>query len=757
MISEQVYTTVSPGTGAMGMHAISTPEPELEFKDVFEGLVRRRVVIASFALIGMLFGLAFALAHHKEFSATAMVEFAQPSTRGLTLEGASAAPEELPTMDILNTELKTEQAEISDDNTILTTIERLHLTDTAPFAIPAKLSPSDPLSAERGLPLSKTPYQRQRVLKMFQQNLNVDIVKGTRLLSVTYRDTDPERAARIANGVVQSYMEQSTARRYTAVSQVSSWLTDQLGVLKQRVEDSQRAVERYGSENEKDLAGLSALSDGASGRGPAAYPASESVPVTRLLALNNDLTNAQVSRLAKEAIYRVASAGDLDAVLSLAASPLVSGPGADTSFSPGANGLSLLQHLHEQQAELGVQMGTAATKYGPKSAMMQEYAHQHDALNEQIGAELARVRDRARTDLDLAVHAENALRSQVNTQQRDVSQWTTKADRLLLLQGEASSNRNLYESLYAKLQESQLATGLRTSRVAFMDAARVPTTPSSPRKRSSVGAGFLVGLLLGIVAALAAEYLDDRLHTVDATERGLSAKVLGTIPRFDERSTKEAWIVRNPQSRVAEAYRSFRAKAFPVKTGDRAKVILVVSARPGEGKATTCLNTAATLAAQGNRVLIVNADLRRSRPTAAWEEPQGPGLRGFLEGTSGDLQELVSIPGLPGVSVLASGGATAKAPELLGSPKFADLIQALREEFDVLLVDSPPAMLFSDAHVLTYLADACVLVVKASQTTKQDALETLSMLKGATAPVLGVLLNGATVKTGAYAKYGYQL
>ncbi len=757
MTSDQVYAPPSQRPTLDFVQATQTVDPELELKDVLAGLVRRRLLIGGLALLGMILGLAFALAHRKQFSATATVEFAQPSTRGLGIDSSSSATEELPTMDILNTELKTEQAEISDENTVLSVIQRLHLTDSDPFAIPADLPAKHPLIRERGLPLERAPYQRERVLKMFQQNLTVDIVKGTRLLSVSYRDTDAERAARIANGVVQSYMEQATARRSTAVTQVSSWLTDQLGVLKQRVEESQRAVERYGSDNEKELAGLSLLSDGVPGKGPEAYPASDSVPVARLLALNNDLTNAQVSRLAKEAIYRVTATGDTDAVLSLGSSSLVVGAGSDSAFASGNNGLNLLQHLREQQAELGVQSATAATKYGPKSSVMQEYARQHDAVDAQIRTELGRIRDRARSDLDLATRSEEALRTQVSTQQREVSRWTTKADRLLLLQGEAASNRSLYESLYAKLQESQLATGLRTSRVAFIDAASVPTTPSSPKKRVDVGAGLFLGLLMGLVAALAAEYFDTSLHTAEAIEKTFSAKVLGTIPKFVASKASSPWIANDPQSRVAEAYRSFRASAFQAANGTAAKVVLIVSARPGEGKATTCLNAAAALAAQGNRVLIVNADLRRSRPPTAWQEPNGAGLSRFLEGTTGDLQELVAVPGVAGVSILPAGAPTPKAPELLGSPKFADLLQMLREDFDYILIDSPPAILFTDAQILASCADACVLVVQASKTSKEDAQSVLDMLKTASAPLLGVLFNAAKVKAATYSKFGYQV
>ncbi len=757
MIVDRLRSATAPTNAYELVSAAPAAEPEVELKDVLAGLLRRRVLIASLALAGMVLGLLFALMHPKEFSAVATVEFAQPSTHGLGLDSASAATEELPTMDLLNTELKTEQAEISDENTAFSVIERLHLTEAAPFAIPADLPAKNPLSRERGLPLERAPYQRERVLKMFREHLTVDIVKGTRLLSVSYRDTDPEQAARIANGVVQSYMEQATARRSTAVTQVSSWLTDQLGLLKQRVEESQRAVEHYGSDNERDLAGLGLLAENGSGKGPEAYPASDSVPVARLLALNNDLTNAQVLRLAKEAIYRVAASGDAEAVLSLGNSPLVTGAGADSAFSPGSNGLSLLQHLREQQAELNVQIATASSKYGAKSAMMQESAHQREALETQVHTELDHLKARARSELDLATHAEDALRAQVGTQQREVSQWTSKADRLLLLQGEAASNRSLYENLYAKLQESQLVTGLRTSRVAFIDAASVPTTPSSPKKRVSIGAGLLLGLLLGLVAALGREFLDDSLHTTQAVE-ALSASVVGIIPRFSSRTVQGAWIVAEPQSRAAEAYRALRSKVFQsAPEGKAARVVLVVSARPGEGKATTCLNTAAALAVQGNRVLIVNADLRRTQPPAAWQEPENAGLSRFLEGSSGDLHELVSVPGVPGVSVLPAGPATAKAPELLASPRFADLLQMLRDDFDHILIDSPPAMLYTDAQILAGCADASVLVVKASTTSRQDAASVLEMLKGTSAQTLGVVFNDAQIKAGSYKKFGYQL
>src|SRR5579875_575044 len=209
-------------------------EPELELHEVWEGLVRRRTLVLIGAVIGLVVALTYAFTTPKQFSATATVEFAQPSTHAPGLESPSDSSADLSTVELLNTELKTQQAEINDDNTVLAVIEQLHLSAYKPFAIPDAIPSSDPLGRERGLPLEQAPYQRERVIKIFQDHLSVEIVKGTRLLSVSYTDGDPARAATVANAVVNASIEQTLARRYSAVTQISSWLTQQLGVLKQR-------------------------------------------------------------------------------------------------------------------------------------------------------------------------------------------------------------------------------------------------------------------------------------------------------------------------------------------------------------------------------------------------------------------------------------------------------------------------------------------------------------------------------------------
>lgn len=742
----------------MPFAAAEDKHEELELWEIVAALKRRGYLIALLAIVGLFCGLAIGVASKKKYSATATVEFAQPSMRAFGLQDSAYSDSDVSTLELLNTELKTQEAEITDEGTALAVIQQLHLDTQPPFAIPAKLAAKDPLGREQGLPLSQAPHQRERVVRQFEHQLSVDVVKGTRLLNITFTDTNPERAAAVANAVVTASMDQTAGRRYRALSQVSTWLSDQLTTLKQRVQDSQQRVEAYENANKKDLAGmtLSPLAATAEEQRSALAGPAESVPVSRLLMLNNQLTSAQVARLSKEAIYRVAETGDPEAVLSLGSSSLVVAGGADSSLAPGNNGLALLQHLREQQVQVQVQIAAAGSKYGEKSQTMLELRRQQAEIDAQVKTELGRIRERAHNDLVLATQAEDGLKRQVDEQQNEVSQWSSKADHLLLLQGEAASSRALYQELFAKLQESNFAAGIRASHIALLDSAQVPTGASSPKRTVDMGIGLLIGMLVGCVAAFAVELLDDSLHSEQDVKKTLPAPVLASIPRSRPSNEQEPWIVAEPRSSIAEAYRGLRARIFPAAGRGWPRVLLVASGRPAEGKATACMNTAAALAMQGHSVLVLNADMRREIGPKCYGTEQGTGLSSYLTGRS-SLPEVLTQPvsGIRTLSMLASGPAVANASELLSSSRFRELMKTLRSQFEFILIDAPPALLFSDARVLLPQADGYILVVRASRTLRGDLRAAAEELQGVGGDFLGVLMTATKPKRVTYSKYGY--
>ena len=206
------------------------------------------------------------------------------------------------------------------------------------------------------MPLERAPLQRDRLLAMFRSRLHVSLIKGTRLVDVTYTDTDPNRSTAIANAVVDAYMNEYTQARYQASSRASSWLASQLADLKDKVATSQAKVDQFQQESGLTGITISAAAGKVSASRQTVPSSSDNVPLERLLELNRDLTNAEVSRIAREAIYRMTETQDPDVVLGIGSSALASSVGSGSPLSPGSSDLALLQQLRQQQAQIKVQL-----------------------------------------------------------------------------------------------------------------------------------------------------------------------------------------------------------------------------------------------------------------------------------------------------------------------------------------------------------------------------------------------------------------
>jgi capsular exopolysaccharide synthesis family protein len=766
----------SAQTGASGFKSL--PETELELRHIVLMLRRRKSVILAAFVIGVGLAVFWVLVTQKQYSSTATIEVNKESGNSLGLDDLSGIASELGgASDQLNVDLLTQQSVILSDSTALNVVEQLKLDKEPPYAIPAKdRELNTPLGVETGMPLENAPLQRERLLNIFAARLNVKLVKGTRLLTVTYTDTDPKRSTEIANAVVDAYIEEYTQARYQASSKASSWLSNQLADLKRRVADSQEKVEQY--QRESGLVGMT-MSPGAGRQsGGQAGPegevvSSDNVPLERLLDLNRDLTNAEVSRIAKEAIYRMTETQDPDVVLGIGSSALVTGLGQDSVLGPGSSDLQLLQQLRQQQAQLKVQIAGSSTKYGARNPALIQLHIQEDALNGQIRMELDRIRTRTKNDLDLAVLAENGIRQRVAAQEAEVNKVSAKADQLLLLQEEALSNRALYEDLYTKLEEASVAAGIKASNITLVDPARYPAHPSSPKTVRAVGLGAVLGLVLGTIAAALWDYFDDSLSTTEEVEEVTPMPVIGVIPDFLQKSSiaskygsplkaeKEtdkkpaAWVMRAPRSHIAEAYRVLRTALLMTRAEQPPKVMLVTSGAPSEGKSTTCLNTASAFAIQGDRVLFLDADLRRPGAQRLFNCSNDVGLSNYLtsarpiEGliqTSSDIETLF---------IMTTGPTPPNPSELLGSKRFAELIGQLRTQFDYIFIDSPPALVVTDSQLIASVADGYIVVIRAGKTTKRLFQRTLALMGKVSSHDLGIVVNGADTRSASYYGYGY--
>jgi len=748
------------------------PDADIDLRDIVLILRRRKVIILAAFALGVALASYSALTAPRLYSSTSTIEVNKESGNALGLEDLSGMSS-LGGGDQLNVDLMTQVAVITDENTILAVIAQLRLDSMPPYAILAvKNGKETPLSRERGLPLEKAPNQRARLLGMFKSRLAVKIVKGTRLISITYTDTDPNRSTAIANAVVDAYVNEYTQARYQASSKTSSWLGNQLADLKDKVSSSQEKAETF--QREAGLVGMASMqASSEGGRSGASGTSPDNVPLERLLDLNKDLTNAEVSRIAKEAAYHMTETQDPDVVLGVGSSSLASDLGSNSVLSAGSPDLQLLQKLREQRAQLGVELAASNTKYGAKNPAVLQLHNQENALDGQIRAEMERIRTRAKNDLALATLSENGIRQRISAQEQEVNKTSAKEDQLLLLQEEALSSREIYQNLYSKLEEASVTAGMKASNITLVSPARNAAVPSSPKVKVIVGMGGLLGLLFGLIVAFLWDYFDDSVTTAEQIEHLTSVPVIGVIPDYarkqgvvsnygfssgapqPEESKSHAWVLRSPQSRIAEAYRSFRTAILLSRAEQPPKVILITSGSPGEGKSTTCFNAAASFAIQGARVLYIDADLRRSTACKFFNCSNGVGLTNCL--TSGVPYEtaLKQSSEIETLYLLPSGYTAPNPSELLGSARFASLLEELKKNFEYIFIDSPPVLLVTDAQLISPLVDGYVIILRSGKTTKRLLTRCLALLGASKTSALGIVLNGIDAKSSAYSGYGY--
>ena len=745
---------------------------EIELKDIVLILRRRRLIIFAAVAVCTLVAAVSVFLAKKEFTAVATIEINRSSDNSLGLADLSGIATGLGGEEEMNTDLLTEQAVIMSDNTILRVVENLKLDQEAPYAIPEpKDGKAGPLQHERGVPLEEAPLQRDRVVNMVRARLRVNLIKGTRLLNVTYTDTDPKRGTKVANAVVDVFFDEYTEARYNASSKASNWLTGQLADLKDKVEASQAKVEEF--QRESGLTGVTFNSAPTPGRTGSSTGASDNVPVERLLELNRDLTAAEVSRIAKEAIYRMAETQDPDIVLGIPSSSLANGAGSDSAFAQGSPDLVVLQQLREQLAQVRQQIAVASTKYGPKNPAMIQLHNQESTVDSQIHSELQRIRERAKNDLDLANLAENGIRQQITEQEQVVNKVNAKADQLILLQEEALSSREIYQDLYSKLEEARVTAGIKASNITLVNPARVPVHPSFPRIKATIGLGGLVGLFIGSILAFVRDYFDDTITIPEQVEQFAPLPVIGAIPDFAQRqggggkygfptrppapaeAKSNLWLLRAPRSQIAESYRVLRTALLMSRAEQPPRVILISSGSPEEGKSTTCLNTAAAFAVQGEKVLYLDADLRRAQAHKFFNTPNDVGLSNCLTSGLAFNQALKTHPDLANFFLLPAGPHPPNPSELIGSKRFADLLLELRSQFDYVFIDSPPLLLVTDAQLMSAHSDGYVLVLRSRRTTKRLLERCLAILQSAKAPGLGVVVNAINARSAVYSGYGY--
>lgn len=721
-------------------------EDDLSLRQVFRVLRKRKRIVVWTSLSFGLLTVILSFVMRPYYASTAMIEItptSSPADAALGELGSNLNPGS-----DTKVELQTDVTELSSPGLGAKTITLTHFEDHV-SKLPSLFGNSSRPVQERGLPLEEAPVTREALLKNFENHLTVVPVPSTRLIQVTFEDPDPKFAAQTTKALIEEYERDGLDRRNNSTVQASEWMASQITSLKQQVQLAQQRLIDF--QRQTGLVYSPSFSaSGATGVDTGSSTAMVNPLLARLTQLNEGLVSAEANRITREAVYRVARTGDLDALSNMAEQSLTSATGTGTGVSQGT--FEGLQGLRAQQTQLKLELTSALQTFGAKNPHLTDVQRRLDEVDKELHEEVTRVVARTELDFRVAKQTEDAMRQTYDAQEREVNKLNDSQLHLAILQQEAESTRTLYEDLYTKLQESKLQEGIQKSNISLISAALPSAEPVRPKKVLYTAIGLFVGWALGIIAAFIRESLDETVTSSIEVEYLTGMPLLGWIPGFKHQKLRGAGTEQSGDaslnlagwdmnSFVNEGYRTLRTSLLLSRPGSPPKTILFTSPLPAEGKTTTTFNLAMSFASTGQRVLALDADMRKPGLHEKFNIKNGPGLSNLLTSNVYIENVVYQMPGLPNLHLITAGQIPPNPPELLGSTRFASLLTELSKRYDVIMLDSPPSVLLTDAMVVSAQVDAVVVVVRSGRTTRAVLTRVVDALRLHRSRLLGFVLN----------------
>ncbi len=563
---------------------------------------------------------------------------------------------------------------------------------------------------------------REETIKEFQEAVTVNPIRNSRLVEIQVLNPDPELAARIANTMAKGFIGANLERKTDSTQYARQYLEEQIRQTKAKVEESERQINEYAKTNQ-------ILNLGNAGN----------ATTQQFVEFSTALAKAEQERIKAETQYNEVK--------------------GNPDTAPRVLDNLAVQRYKEEKAKLEAEYAKNLELYKPDFPTMLQAKSQIERLQARIDTEIATILASIKGQYDAAVQQENMLRQRVEASRQEVLTVQDRSVDMNLLKRELDSNRQAYDSLLQRLKELSVTADITTNNVSIVDEAKAPLFPDKPRPVINLGLGVMLGLFLGMLAALLREQMDDSIKHADEVESELGLPLLGLIPMTRLPKGADADSISllahaDPRSAFAEAYRSMRT-ALQFSTADGApKRFMVTSCGKGEGKTTTALSLAINFAQMGQRVLLIDADMRRPAVHKALRIPNERGLSNLLSGTIG-TEMLVQATQIANLSVLTAGPNPPDPVELLMGPKLGMLLDmAEKLGFTQVVIDGPPLLGLADAVVLGNQVQHVVFVVKAATAKKASIKDSLRRLRHAGVMPMGVALTHARNEHTSY--YGYE-
>ena len=592
-----------------------------------------------------------------------------------------------------------------------------------------------------GLSEPERVQKKNTLASRIASGIHVDQVEGTSLVRVSFVGTDPKLAQEIANGIGESYVKMNIERKSESVRQATRFLRMEIEKLQEEIDSGEREVQTYGASRD-----IFSEEGG-------------NLVLQRLDSLNRSYLDAQSRRIAAESRYQSVRSSGAESIPEIADDWVLRGLRAD---------LNRLEREYEQKR----------TNFRPAHPEMvrieNEIAGARTSLTNAIQERLNGIREAARREYENALSAERQIEQELEQQKTRALALNIDAVDYLSQRTNLSSKKELLDELTQKLNETEVSSRLKgadSSNIHVVEDANQPGSRSNASLQKNLKNAIPLALIMAVGAIFFLEYMDRSIHSPEELEQVSGLPTLGIVPaaakaagtgvyggsglrnrETDDQDQDQVAVEliphTDPRSPVAEAYRALRTSLL-LSSAEELHTILVTSSVPKEGKSTTAVNLGVVLAQLGKKVVIVDADLRKPKIRHIFGAASGRGLVDYLAHQA-EASDIVVASDVPRLSYIQSGPIPPNPSELLASQRMTGLLAELRDEFEFILVDSPPVLAVADAVILGNHVDGVILCVHGGRTPREIVQRASSRLRQAGTHTLGALLNNLDVRKQGY-------
>jgi succinoglycan biosynthesis transport protein ExoP len=590
-----------------------------------------------------------------------------------------------------------------------------------------------------------------------EENVVVEPLRDTRALKVSFTHTNPSMVAAVVNGIARTFMRRSFESKTEKFANTASWLDSATRELKSKVQQSEQALATYTRENN-----IFSLSDNKRD--------STTLTTDKLARLHDQALRTETERMLKQTLYEELKDGRIAELPEAFADPK-------------------LMELRKQLNELQLTAAQLSVKYSPKNPKTLEVQQQIALIQAQIETNRRDLENKLKVEYERALQDERSFRAALIATKAEAVQENQASIQYNILKQDVDTARSLYTDFLQKTNQAKAQVAEQHNNLRVIERASIPNKPVGPKRALMIMLGLAVSLMASIGLVFLLESLDNTIKNVEDIGRYVQLPALGVIPVFaaatsgklakkriakkqskqlgscnkgksirlyygQEQASTGGLVLLDTHSTAAEAYRALRTSVLLSAAGSPPKTILFTSSQPAEGKTTTVVNTAMSLAQLGASVLIIDCDLRKPATHKALGVSYTRGISTYLSRDI-DVDEVIQTLPHANISLLPCGPIPPNPAELISSDKMKDMLAKLSERYDHIVIDAPPIINVTDAVILSRLVDGVIMVVHGGRSTREAVRRARQELESVGAKIFGVVLNNVDLRHEGYDGYYY--